>query len=85
MGHSQKNWQLSVGISTSVFLSHSGQVIVEVSSMEALDIESGRQEENFGDEGNPAPAVALVRSSTETAVGSKRTTAAGGLYVASTL
>jgi hypothetical protein len=53
--------------------------------MEALGIESERQEEDFDDEGNPAPAVALVRSSTETAVGSKRTTASGGLYVASTL
>jgi len=84
-GQSQKNWQLSVGISTSVARSHSGQVMVDVISMEALGIESGCQEEDFGDEGNPAFSVALVRSFTETVFGSKRTTALGGSNVASTL
>jgi len=84
-GHSQKNWQLSVGISTSVARSHSGQGMVEVISMEDLDIESGCQEEDFGDDGNPALSVALVKSFTKTVSGSKRTTALGGLKVASTL
>jgi len=84
-GQSQKNWQLSVGISTSVARSHSGQVMVEVISTEALGIESRCQEEDFGDEGNPAFSVALVRSFTETVFGSKRTTASGGLNVASAL
>jgi len=79
-GQSQKNWQLLSGISVVVWASQWGHVIVDVNWTAGI---------GYGDdccrEGNPTRSVALVRSSTATSPGSKRTTASGGSYVASAL